>query len=71
MQGHQKLVVPVYVKRMLSLSIDNKRSSEERLLSMVCHAKIGPPRIGPAGPILAENVAKIGPPCQFWSPCQI
>ena len=42
---------------------------------LACHAKIGP-----AGPILAENFAKIcpprttfaaktGPPCQFWSPC--
>ena len=29
---------------------------------MTCHTKIGPPKIGPAGPILAENIAKIGPP---------
>ena len=27
-----------------------------------CHTKIGPPKIGPAGPILAENFAKVGPP---------
>ena len=28
----------------------------------VCHANIGPPKICPARPILAENFAKIGPP---------
>ena len=51
------------------------RTSPQQL---ACHAKIGLPKIGPAGPILAKNLpkvvpwttyaAKIGPPCQFRSP---
>ena len=32
---------------------------------LACHAKIGPPKVGPAGPILAEKFAKIGPPDHF------
>ena len=31
----------------------------------VCHAKFGPPKIGPARSILAENFTKIGPPGHF------
>ena len=30
-----------------------------------CHTKIGPPKIGHPGPLLA---AKIGPPDRFWQP---
>jgi len=31
------------------------------LHALGCHTKIGPPKIGLAGPILAEKTAKIGP----------
>ena len=59
------------VKIGIMLSHAGKEGREiYRTLPWACHAKISPPKVGSAGPILAEKFAKIGPPRPLLLPKQ-